>query len=105
MGFVLALFYLLVAYLGTKTVFGPLEKYHVELILAGIVVCISIPALQKSFVLKTAQSLALAGLAFAVFMSLMVGKRWLTGAVKEFQYFIPNAFAYFIVVLHCKTKL
>jgi hypothetical protein len=105
MGFFLALFYLLVAYLGTKTVFGPLEKYHVELILAGLVFCVSLPALQKTFVQKTAQSLALAGLALAVFMSLLVGRRWITGAVKEFQYFIPNAFAYFIVVLHCQTKL
>lgn len=105
MGFVLGLFYLLVAYLGTRTVFGPLEKYHVELILAGIVMCVSLPALQKSFVGKTAQAPALAGLAIAVFMSILVGVHWATGAIKEFQYFIPNAFAYFIVVLHCRTKL
>ncbi len=106
MGFFLALFYLLVAYLGTKAVFGPLEKYHVELMLAALVMAVSLPALQRSFVGKTAQSVALAGLAIAVFMSILVGKAgWASGAIKEFQYFIPNSFAYFIVVLHCKTKL
>ena len=105
MGFVLALFYLMTSYLGTITVFGAIAKYHVQEILAAIVFFISIPSLQRTFVQKTIQSLALGGLAIAVAMSMLVGMNYYRGAITEFGDFIPNAFAYFLVVLHCRTKL
>ena len=105
MGFILALFYLMTSYLGTITVFGQIAKYHVQEILAAVVFFVSIPALQKTFLQKTIQSLALGGLAIAVAMSMLVGMNYYRGAMTEFGDFIPNAFAYFLVVLHCRTKL
>ena len=105
MGFILALFYLMTSYLGTITVFGTIAKYHVQEILAAVVFFVSIPALQKTFLQKTIQSMALGGLAIAVAMSMLVGMNYYRGAITEFGDFIPNAFAYFLVVLHCRTKL
>ena len=77
---------------------------HIELILAALVFFVSLPALMKSFILKTPQSLALIGLAFAVFLSVLIGMHWPGGAVNAFLVFIPNAFAYFLVCLHCNSK-
>jgi O-antigen ligase len=105
MGFILALFYLAVTYIGTKTIFGPLQQYHIEVILAALVFFVSIPALQRTFVQKTAQTLALGGLSIAVFMSMLIGKRYAHGALTQFEDFLPNAFAYFLVALHFRTKL
>ena len=105
MGFVLALFYLMVAFLSTRTVFGPIAQYHVEEILALVVFSVSVPALTRTFAQKTIQTFALAGLAIAVILSMLIGKAFVHGAVHEFGDFIPNAFAYFLVVLHCRTKL
>lgn len=103
MGFALAVLYLITTYLGTDTVFGSLVAYHVELIIALLVIVISLPSLPGSFVLKTPQSFALAGLALAVFLSVLA-TGWAGGAVQAFQSFIPNAFAYFLVCLHCNSR-
>jgi len=64
---------------------------------------VSLPTLAESFIWKTPQLLALAGLAFATFLSLLL-TGWAGGAVQVFLDFIPNAFAYFLVCLHCNTK-
>lgn len=103
MGFALTILYFVTTYLGTDTVFGPLAAYHVELVIAALVLLVSLPSLPRSFILKTPQSLALAGLSVAVFFSmLMTG--WVGGAVQAFQDFIPNAFGYFLVCVHCNSK-
>jgi len=104
MGFVLSVFYFVVYYLTPATVFGPLAAYRIELILAGLIVIVSLPVLPKSFILKTPQSLALIGLAIAVFLSILIEVRWPGGAVHGFLGFIPNAFAYYLVCLHCNSK-
>ena len=104
MGFVLSVFYFVVYYLTPATVFGPLAAYRIELILAGLILIVSLPVLPKSFILKTPQSLALIGLAFAVFLSILIEVRWPGGAVHAFLGFIPNAFAYYLVCLHCNSK-
>lgn len=104
MAFALALLYLLVAFLGTKTVFGSLMYYHLEEMLLVLTFCVSLPSLQKTFVQKTVQSIALAGLSVAVFLSIAIGFSYPKFAITEFFRFLPNAFAYFLVVLHCKTK-
>jgi hypothetical protein len=77
---------------------------HVEVILALLVILVSLPALTNSFIFKTTQSLALIGMAFAVFLSVLIGLRWAGGAVRAFLLFIPNIFAYFLVCLHCNSK-
>lgn len=103
MGFVLTILYLLTAYLGPATIFGPLAAAHIELILAASVLLVSLPSMPGSLIWKTPQSLALVGLAFATLLSVLV-TGWTGGAVQVFLNFIPNAFAYFSVCLHCNSK-
>ena len=104
MGFVLSVLYFVTYYLTPATMFGPLADYRIELILAALVLVVSLPALTKSFILKTPQSLALIGLALAVVLSVLIAMRWPGGSVKAFLDFIPNALAYFLVCLHCNSK-
>ena len=104
MGFVLSILYFVTYYLTPVTLFGPLAPYRIELILAVLIVFASLPGLRKSFILKTTQSLALIGLAVAAFMSVLVGVRWAGGAVQALLGFIPNAFGFFLVCLHCNSK-
>ncbi|MGA2168041.1 MAG: O-antigen ligase family protein [Terracidiphilus sp.] len=104
MGFVLSVLYLVTYYLTPTTIFGPLAPFRIELILAALVFLVSLPALTRSFILKTPQSLALIGLAFAVVLSVLIGMRWVGGAVQAFLGFIPSLFAYILVCLHCNSK-
>lgn len=103
MGLFLTLLYLVTAYLGPATIFGPLAEARIGLILAVLVLFVSLPALTGSVIRKTSQSLALVGLAFAAFVSVLA-TGWAGGGVKVFFDFIPNAFAYFLVCLHCNSK-
>jgi hypothetical protein len=104
MGFVLSVLYFVTYYLTPAKKFGPLAALHIELILAALAFIVSLPALTKSFILKTPQSSALIGLAFAVFLSVLIGMHWLGGATNALQGFIPNAYGYFLVCLHCASK-
>ncbi len=104
MGFVLTILYLVTNYLTPVTLFGPLAQYRIELILAALILLVSIPKLMESFILKTPQSLALIGLVIAAILSVLVGAHWAGGAVQAFLDFIPNAFAFFLVCLHCNSK-
>jgi len=104
MGFVLSILYFATNYLTPVTLFGPLAAYRIELILAGLVLIVSLPKLSQSFILKTPQSLALIGLMFAAFMSVLIGQRWITGGAYAVQSFLPQLLAYFLVCLHCNTK-
>jgi hypothetical protein len=104
MGFLLSILYLITYYLAPVTIFGSLAAYRIELILAVLVMFVSLPALMKSFVLRVPQSLALIGLGFAVPISVFIAVRWTGGAVQAFLDFIPNAFAFFLVGLHCNSK-
>jgi len=105
MGFVLSIVYLVVAHFGAATVFGPFARFHIELILAALVFLVSLPALPGSLILKTSQSTALIGLAIAVFLSALIGVRWPGGALQAFLAFIPCAFAYFLVCMHCNSRM
>src|ERR1017187_9791901 len=104
MGFVLSILYFVTYYLTPAYMFGPLADAHVEVIIVALALIVSLPALMKSFLLKNSQSLALIGLAAAVFFSELIGRHWAGGAVKSFFSFIPNGIAYFLVCLHCNSK-
>lgn len=104
MGFVLSVLYFVTYFLTPAKVFGPLAYARIELILAALIFFVSLPALTKSFILKTPQSLALIGMAVAVFLSVLIGMHWPGGAASAFQAFIPNAYGYFLVCLHCNSK-
>src|SRR5208337_5276854 len=103
MGFVLSVLYFVTYYLTPVTMFGPLAEYRIELILAALVLVVSLPALTRSFILKTPQSLALVGLALAVVLSMLIGERWLGGSVTAFLDFMPSALAFFLVCLNCNS--
>jgi O-antigen ligase len=105
MGFVLTILYFLTYYLTPTVIFGSLAAYRVELILALLVVVVSIPVLSGSIIGKTVQSLALIGLAAATFASVLVGQSWPGGGLTAFLLFVPNAFAYYLVCLHCRSRL
>ena len=104
MGFALTILYLVTNYLTPVTLFGPLAQYRIELILAALILLVSLPKFPGSFIFKTPQSLALIGLAIAAILSVLVGAHWAGGAVQAFLDFIPNAFAFFLVCLHCNSK-
>jgi O-antigen ligase len=104
MGFVLSVLYLITNYLTPTVLFGPLAVARIELILAILLLIISLPQLTRSFILKTPQSLALIGLAIATSLSVLSAVRWAGGALQALLGFIPNAFAYFLVCLHCTSK-
>jgi O-Antigen ligase len=104
MGLFLSILYFVTHYLTPAFLFGPLADAHIELILAVLVLVVSLPALIRSFILKSPQSLALVGLAAAVFLSQVFGRHWVGGGVKSLLQFIPNGLSYFLVCLHCNTK-
>jgi len=104
MGFVLSIVYFVTYYLTPPVLFGPLAPYRIELVLAVLVFFVSLPAIPKTSILKTPQSLALIGLAVATSLSVLIGTHWLGGTLNAFLGFIPNAFAYFLVCLHCNSK-
>jgi hypothetical protein len=104
MGFVLSILYFVTYYLTPPVLFGPLAVARIELILAALVCLVSLPALKRSFILKTSQTLATIGLFIAGSLSVLIGMHWGSGAVQAFTAFIPCAFAYFLVCLHCNTK-
>ena len=91
MGFVLSILYFVTYYLTPDAVFGPLAQYRVQLIFAVLATLASIPALKRSPVAKTPQSVALIGLAISTFLSVLISMRWLSGAITGFM---VNAVAY-----------
>jgi len=104
MGFVLSVFYFVTYYLTPVKIFGPLAAVRIELVLAFLIFVVSLPALAKSFLLKTPQSIAVIGLALAVFLSVLIGEHWPGGAVNAIQEFIPNAYGFFLICLHFNSK-
>jgi hypothetical protein len=103
MGLFFTLLYILTAYLAPATVFGSLAEYHVEVIIAVLTLFASIPSLQQSGVGRMSQTYALIGMWIAVLMSFVVNglTRLAPDALLDF---LPSTFAFFFVVLNCKTK-
>jgi len=81
-----------------------LVEFHPELILAVLLLLVSLPKIFGSFILKTSQSLALIGLSIAVFLSILIGVRWVGGAIQVLVEFIPSIYAYFLVCLHFNSR-
>jgi O-antigen ligase len=105
MGFVLSVFYFVTYYLTPTIIFGPLAVYRVELILAILVFIISLPRMIGSSIFKTPQFASVIGLALAAFLSVLIAMRWPGGAIVAILGFIPNAFAYILVYLHCNSRM
>lgn len=103
MGLFLTLLYILTAYLGPWTLWGPLYEFHIEIILAALAFATSVPRLQDSKLLTIPQSYALVGMCIAVFCS-MVMTGWLGSILPAVLGFIPNAFTFFLIVVNCRKK-
>jgi len=103
MGLFLTLLYILTAYLGPDTLFGPLAEYHVEVIIALLALIASLPSLPASGLFRMPQTYALIGLCGAVFMSFLFNG--LTGLAPNALYeSLPGPFTFFLIVLNCKKK-
>jgi hypothetical protein len=103
MGLFLTLLYILTAYLGPETLFGPLAEYHVEVIIALLALIASLPSLPASGLFRMPQTYALIGLCGAVFMSFLFNglTRLAPNALFDF---LPSSFTFFLIVLNCKKK-
>ena len=103
MGLFFTLLYILTAYLAPDTLFGALAEYRVQLIIAILALVASIPSLQQSSLTRMPQTYALIGMWIAVFMSYLFNglTRFAPEAMLDF---LPSTFAFFFVVLNCKTK-
>ena len=104
MGFFLSVLYFVTDYLTPPVLFGQLAQYRVELILAALILPLTVPKLIRSYLLRTPQALALAGLTVAGFLSILSAEHWLGGALGVFLGFIPSIYAYFLVGLHCDSR-
>jgi hypothetical protein len=104
MGFALTLLYVLTVYLSPSVVFGELAESRIELILASATMLVSIPAIWKSGVLWSPQTIGIAGMSFAVAASIAV-TGWLGGAAAVLYGFLPVVFAFYFVAANCTTKL
>jgi hypothetical protein len=103
MGLFLTLLYILSAYLGPATLWGPLAEYRIELVIAGLALIASLPSLGRSKVFSIPQSYALLGMCLAVFCT-QITSGWMGSVVPAMLAFLPNAFTFFLVVVNCRKK-
>ena len=96
----LTLLYILAAYLGPATLFGPIAEFHVEIIIAVLVILTSVPNLSTARLLSV-PTLAIGGVSFAVFVSLLLSG-WMGSAPRGLYSFLPCIFGYFLIVINCK---
>jgi O-antigen ligase len=103
MGLFLTLLYILTAYLGPQTLWGPLAEFHMEIILAALATLASLHGLERSKLFSIPQTYALGGMIVSVFMS-MLFTGWLGSVPTAVLSFIPNIFAYFLIIANCRKK-
>lgn len=103
MGLFLTLLYILTAFLSPTLLFGELAQYHIEIVLAILTLLASLPSLPGSGVLRAPQTVAIAGMIFAVVASFVFAG--LTGLAPAALYdFLPGSFAFFLVALNCNSR-
>jgi hypothetical protein len=103
MGLFLTLLYILTAYLGPQTLWGPLADYHIEIIVAFFALIASIPSMQSSGVVRLPQSVALVGMCVVVFLSFIFNSLG-SLALQAFLDFLPNVFSFFLIVINFRKK-
>ncbi|MDE1178126.1 MAG: O-antigen ligase family protein [Edaphobacter sp.] len=104
MGLFLTLLYILTAYLGPETIWGPLYEFHIEIILAALATLASLHGLNRSKIFTIPQTYALGGMVVSVFMS-MLFTGWLGSVPVAVLSFIPNVFTFFLVILNCRKRI
>ena len=103
MGLFLTLLFILTAYLGPETLWGPIYEFHIEIILAFLATVTSLHGLQRSKIFSIPQTYALVGMCSAVFLSMLMAG-WLGGIPAAIFNFVPNAFTFVLVVINCRTR-
>jgi len=98
------LFYLFTAYMSPETLFGGLAEYHIEILIAVLAFVISAFLSRDSQLFKVPQTYALLVFIVAVALSL-IGQRLFGLSIDALRDFVPNAFAFFVIVLACKKRL
>ncbi len=104
MGLFLTLLYIFTAYMGPDTVWGPLYEFHIEIILAVLATIASLPNLGRAQLGKIPQGYALAGMVFAVMLSILFNVG-IGASITAVMAFIPCVFAFYLVVLNCHTRM
>lgn len=104
MGFVLGIIYLVVTYLTAPALFGSLARFRIELILAILILIVSLPALMRSYLSRTAQSFAVLGLSIGAFLSVLTSFRWIGGALEGFMDCLPIIYGFILLCLHFNSK-
>jgi hypothetical protein len=103
MGPIVAFFYLTVCYLSAPAVFGQLIDFKISEIISAAALLASVPALTRTFVQRTPQTLAVLGLCICVGVSI-VAKGFGLGAIGFTVDFLTCTLSFFYVCLHCTTK-
>lgn len=103
MGLFLTLLFILTAYLGPETLWGPIYEFHIEIILAFLATVASLGSLQRSKIFSIPQTYALVGMCSAVFISMLMAG-WLGGIPAAIFNFVPNAFTFVLVAINCRTR-
>jgi O-antigen ligase len=104
MGFFFTCLYIFVTLLSPGFLLGGLGNVHPEVILASLATICSIPALLRSKIFGTVSSFAVVALSIAVALSILASTHWISGAVSSLYYFLPQAFLFFLVAVHCKRR-
>ncbi len=103
MSYFFTLLYLVTAYLTPPVLFGSLTDYHVEVAVVILAIVSSIPNFSSSGLSRAPQTIALAGLAIAIFISI-AQSGWLGGTIGPLYGFLQPAFAFLLVAVNCKRK-
>jgi O-antigen ligase len=106
MAYYLTLIYITVSFLTPGLILGPLADLRPEVVLVLLAMAFSIKNIGVSEVLKSPQALAIAGMSFAVFASVIfiAGLGGFSSAVASIYGFLQPALLFFLIAVNCKTK-
>jgi len=106
MGYYLTLIYITVSFLTPTLTLGPLADLRPEVFLVILSLLFSVPGFADSGVLKTTQTLAIAGMCFAVVLSVLFigGFGALGSAGESFYGFLQPTLLFYLVAVNCKKK-
>jgi len=103
MGIFFTLLYVFTAYSGLTVLNPDIAAFHIEILIAIVVLLCTLPSLPESGVSRIPQTYAIFGLCFAVAGS-MLSSGWAGGVPKALMEFGPNAMLFFFVLLNFRKK-
>src|ERR1700755_1557513 len=103
MGIFFTLLYIFTAIMAPETLFGNLAQFHIEIVIALLALVFSLPSALESDLFQIPQTYGMIGLMLAVPISI-VFSGWVGCAPPALMAFIPNAMAFFFIVLNFRKK-